>query len=69
MKSVSGKELAKALERNGWSLLRIHGSHHIYGRPGSVVRISAPIHGNSALKTGLFKHILKMSGLTEGDLV
>ncbi len=36
MKSVSGKELAKLVERRGWELLRIHGSHHIYGKAGSV---------------------------------
>ena len=29
MKSVTGRELAKALEKKGWSLLRIQGSHHI----------------------------------------
>lgn len=30
MKSVSGKEFCKILERNGWKLARINGSHHIY---------------------------------------
>lgn len=34
MKSVSGKEFAKVLERYGWTLLRVQGSHHIYGKPG-----------------------------------
>jgi predicted RNA binding protein YcfA (HicA-like mRNA interferase family) len=29
MRSLSGKALAQVLERNGWTLLRIHGSHHI----------------------------------------
>ena len=29
MNSMSGKELAKLLERNGWVLLRVQGSHHI----------------------------------------
>jgi predicted RNA binding protein YcfA (HicA-like mRNA interferase family) len=43
---MSGKDLAKQLERNGWRLLRIHGSHHIYGKAGTVARISVPIHGN-----------------------
>jgi predicted RNA binding protein YcfA (HicA-like mRNA interferase family) len=38
MKSVSGRELARLLERHGWQLLRVNGSHHIYGRAGSVVR-------------------------------
>ncbi len=68
MKSVSGQELARVFERHGWALLRIHGSHHIYGRSGSVVRFSVPIHGNKPLKTGLLKHLLKMAGLQESDL-
>lgn len=32
MKPISGKKFAKVLEQNGWKLLRIHGSHHIYGK-------------------------------------
>lgn len=68
MKTVSGKKLAKALERNDWSLLRISGSHHIYGKTGSIVRISVPIHGDQLLKTGLLHHLLKIAGLTEADL-
>lgn len=67
MKSVSGKELAKVLERYGWALLRVQGSHHIYDRSGSIVRLSVPIHGNKPLKIGLLKHLLKMAELTEGD--
>lgn len=43
MKSVSGKTLAAVLERQGWKLLRVHGSHHIYGKEGSIVRLSVPI--------------------------
>ena len=68
MKAISGKELARLIERHGWALKRIHGSHHIYGKPGSIVRISVPIHGNRPLKVGLLKHLLKMAGLQETDL-
>ena len=53
MKSVSGRELARLVERRGWQLLRVNGSHHIYGKAGSIIRLSIPIHGNKALKTGL----------------
>jgi predicted RNA binding protein YcfA (HicA-like mRNA interferase family) len=60
--------LAKVVERAGWSLLRITGSHHIYGKPGSPVRLSIPIHGNTPLKTGLLRHLLKDAGLSELDL-
>jgi len=65
MKSMSGKELAKQLEREGWILLRIQGSHHIYGKPGNPERLSVPIHGNKAIKTGLLRHLLKKAGLLE----
>jgi predicted RNA binding protein YcfA (HicA-like mRNA interferase family) len=68
MKSISGKELAKVLERHGWSLLRVQSSHHIYGKPGNNVRLSVPVHGNQTLKTGLLKHLIKLAGLTENDL-
>jgi predicted RNA binding protein YcfA (HicA-like mRNA interferase family) len=68
MRSVSGKEFAKLLEHHGWSLLRVQGSHHIYGRAGINVRLSVPIHGNQALKAGLLKHLIKLAGLSESDL-
>lgn len=68
MKSVSGKELAKVVERHGWLLLRINGSHHIYGKSGSPVRLSIPIHANSPLKTGLLRSLMKAAQLTEVDL-
>ncbi|MBI1319206.1 MAG: addiction module toxin, HicA family [Candidatus Hydrogenedens sp.] len=68
MKSVSGKALAKALERHGWELLRVRGSHHIYGKPGMRERISIPMHPTQSLKQGLLSHLMKIAGLTEADL-
>jgi len=68
MRSVSGKEFAKILERNGWTLLRIQGSHHIYGKVGSIVRLSVPVHKNQTLKIGLLSHLMKHAGLKEQDL-
>jgi predicted RNA binding protein YcfA (HicA-like mRNA interferase family) len=53
MKSVSGRDFARIIERRGWTLLRVSGSHHIYGKSGSIVRLSVPIHGSKPLKTGL----------------
>jgi predicted RNA binding protein YcfA (HicA-like mRNA interferase family) len=46
MKTVTGARLAKVLEKHGWLLMRVNGSHHIYGKSGHVERISIPIHGN-----------------------
>lgn len=68
MKAVNGKEFAKLIERKGWELLRVQGSHHIYGKQGSVVRLSVPIHGNQNLKTGLQNHLMKLAGIAESEL-
>jgi predicted RNA binding protein YcfA (HicA-like mRNA interferase family) len=68
MKAVSGKDLCRVLEQRGWSLLRIHGSHHIYGKAGSIVRLTVPVHGNKPLKMGLLKHLVQSAGLSESNL-
>ena len=68
MKSLSGKEFARLIERYGWTLARINGSHHIYIKEGRIERVSIPIHGNESLKTGLQKHLMKIIGLTDYDL-
>jgi len=68
LKAISGKDFCRVLERNGWSLLRVNGSHHIYGKVGINVRLSVPVHGNDSLKTGLLRHLIKMADLTEDDL-
>ena len=67
MKTIPGDEFAKILERHGWKLLRINGSHHIYGKTGSIVRISIPIHGNKPLKIGLLNHLIKLAALPKGE--
>lgn len=68
MKTVTGAQLAKLLEKRGWKLLRVKGSHHIYGKEGYIERISVPIHGNKPLKVGLLMHLMKVAGLKESDL-
>lgn len=65
MKPMPGKELCRVLEAAGWTLLRVRGSHHIYGKPGSKVRLSVPVHGNQPLKIGLLRHLLKMAGVSD----
>jgi predicted RNA binding protein YcfA (HicA-like mRNA interferase family) len=42
MKSVSGKDFAKALERHGWSLLRVQGSITFMVRPEAIFAFPCP---------------------------
>lgn len=68
MKPVPGAKLARAAGRRGWTLLRINGSHHIYGKAGETARLSIPIHGNKPLKLGLQRHLMIVAGLGGDDL-
>jgi predicted RNA binding protein YcfA (HicA-like mRNA interferase family) len=56
VKPVSGKDFARLLERKGWELRRVNGSHHVYAKAGTVERISVPVHGNTPLKSGRPRH-------------
>jgi len=56
------------LEKKGWTLSRITGSHHIFIQPGSNLRITVPVHGNRDLKVGLQKVIMKQSAISEDEL-
>lgn len=68
MRSLSCREFARIIERHGWTLLRINGSHHIYGKHGSPIRLSVPIHGNRVLKIGLVRHLAKIARIPEDEL-
>ncbi len=65
MTILSGRKFARLVEQRGWQLLRINGSHHIYGKPGSSVRLSIPIHGNRPLKLGLLRHLAKLAEIAD----
>ncbi len=68
MKSISGKHFAKILERKGWVLRSVKGSHHVYMKSSNPARISVPIHGNKPLKIGLLKHLMMLADLSEDEL-
>ena len=37
-------EFRKILEKNGWTLTRIKGSHHVFVKQGEKQNISLPVH-------------------------
>ena len=68
MKTISGKQFCKLLQSREWQLKRISGSHHIYAKTGVPVRISVPAHGDTTLKRGLQRHLMKLASIAESDL-
>lgn len=68
MKSLSGKEFIQILEKKGWSLKRINGSHHIFSKTGKTEIISVPVHKNDDLKKGLLKKLMTIAEINEDEL-
>jgi predicted RNA binding protein YcfA (HicA-like mRNA interferase family) len=65
--SVRGERVVRALERAGFKVARVAGSHHIMRHPdgrGTTV----PVHPGHDLAKGTLRNILTDSGLTIEDL-
>lgn len=68
MKSISGKTLCKIVEKKGWVLKKVTGSHHIYAKADENRILSIPVHRNQDLKIGTLRAIMKVAQLSEKDL-
>ena len=63
MKTFTGRELIRLLEKHGWEEVRIEGSHHMLTKPGREEVISVPVHGSNDLKIGMTRYALKIAGI------
>jgi predicted RNA binding protein YcfA (HicA-like mRNA interferase family) len=64
---LSGKEIVKALARDGWDVERISGSHHVM-RNSEGRHVSVPVHGNRPLPAGTLSSICREAGRTAQQL-
>ncbi|MGA2638673.1 type II toxin-antitoxin system HicA family toxin [Methylocella sp.] len=55
---TNSREIKSRLERDGWKLVRIKGSHHIFRNPETGMIISLP-HPKKDLGEGLARQIYK----------
>jgi predicted RNA binding protein YcfA (HicA-like mRNA interferase family) len=58
---MSGKQLIKRLNKEGWKLDRVIGSHHIMVKDNKT--LSFPTHSNKDLSKGLLHSLMKQGGL------
>ena len=63
MKPITGAELCRLLELNGWKLQRISGGHYIYTKSGERKVLSIPVHGSRHLKPGLASRLARDANL------
>lgn len=58
---MTGKEIIKQLEKYGWEVLRVNGSHHRMGKDN--LRTTVPVHGNRDIGKGLLAEIERQTGV------
>jgi len=56
---VTAKKLIKILNKLGFNLLRIRGSHHFFLNSKTGKTATIPLHNNQVLSIGILKKILK----------
>jgi predicted RNA binding protein YcfA (HicA-like mRNA interferase family) len=65
---VTGKELMMALERAGFAVSRVRGSHH-YMHHQDERSTSVPVHAGETIGPGLLSKILRDTKLSRDELV
>jgi len=67
--SIQPKRLIRALEKAGFFVHHVSGSHYILKHPARLaVRVTVPFH-NRDLKRGTLRSIIKQSGLTNEEFL
>jgi len=66
--TLTPQKMIKILEKKGFVLDRVKGSHHIYYHPNSKRRVTVPVHRKD-LPKGTLHSILKQAGIDRNELV
>lgn len=66
--SVPGSKVIKALERAGFEVVRISGSHHIM-RHHDGRSVSVPVHASRDMPRGTLRNILAVISVTDDDFL
>lgn len=67
LRPVPGKDIVRTLERFGWHVVRIHGSHHMMRHPDVPDIVPVPVHARRPVPRGTLGNILKRTGIDRDD--
>ena len=66
---ATGRQVVRALQRGGYELSHIRGSHHYLRKPGVAALVVVPVHENRDLPIGTQRSILRQAGLTVEEFI
>jgi predicted RNA binding protein YcfA (HicA-like mRNA interferase family) len=65
--AVPGTKVVKALERTGFGVTRVSGSHHVMRHPDGRT-VVVPVHAGRDVPKGTLRNILAIVGMTADEL-
>jgi len=65
---LPGAEVVKALEKDGFTLVRVKGSHHIMKGPEGRFT-GVPVHPGRDIPPGTLRRIIRDAGLSVADFI
>ncbi len=60
---MNGKQVIVKLKKEGWTLIRVEGSHHIMKNLELNIKVPIPVHGSKDIQIDLIKAIEKQTGV------
>jgi predicted RNA binding protein YcfA (HicA-like mRNA interferase family) len=67
--AVDGKKVVRILQRAGFRVDRIEGSHHILVKASHPISVPVPVHGSHPLPKGTLRSIIRMAGMTRDEFI
>ena len=61
---MTAKEAQRAVERDGWRVVKGSGGHQHFRHPTKAGRVTIPVHSSGDLTPGTVKGILTQAGLS-----
>jgi predicted RNA binding protein YcfA (HicA-like mRNA interferase family) len=66
---ITGRELLRALQRDGWYEIRSRGSHHRLAHPNRPLKVTVAVHTGDIVRVGTLQGILDDAGMTVERLI
>lgn len=66
--AVAGTQVVKALEKAGFALVRVNGSHHMMRHPEGRFTV-VPVHRGRDVPPGTVRRIIRDAGLSVDDFL
>ncbi len=66
---ISARKLIKVLQKKGFVLHRVRGSHHIFIRKTDQLSVSVPVHTGHDIGRGITRSILRDAEITPEEFL